>query len=81
MLRETRARGPFLESAETELFEPEIPFVKLRPAYSEKLVLSNAVKGIEIEITAKFRTYALFRCEDTKRMIVTRNAPEKLRDF
>ena len=40
-------RGPFLES-------PEKPFVKLRPAYSVKLIFSYVVKGIKIKITAKF---------------------------
>ena len=36
--------GPFLES-------PEKPFVKLRLAYSERLVFSYVVKGIKIEIS------------------------------
>ena len=30
------------------------PFVKLRPAYSVKLVFSYVVKGIKMKITAKF---------------------------
>ena len=34
------------------------------------------VKGIKIEITAKFRGWRRLRFEDTKR-----NAPEKFRDF
>ena len=46
-----------------ELFGPEKPFVKLRPAYSVKLVFSYVVKGIKIKITAKFR--ASRRLEDT----------------
>ena len=33
-----------------ELFGPEKPFVKLRPAYSVKLVFSYVVKGIKIKI-------------------------------
>ena len=37
-----------------KLFGPEKPFVRLRPAYSVKLVYSYVVKGIEIKITANF---------------------------
>jgi len=61
-------------------FGPEKPVVKLRPAYSVKLVFSYVVKGIKIKITAKFRASRRLRFEDTKR-IVTRNTPEKFRDF
>ena len=32
-----------------KLFGPEKPFVKLRPAYSVKLVFSYVVKGIKIK--------------------------------
>ena len=39
--------------------------VKLRPAYSVKLVLSYVVKGIEMKITAKFRASRRFHFEDT----------------
>ena len=49
-----------------ELFGPEKPFVKLRPAYSVKLVCSYVVKGIKIKITAKFRASRRLRFEDTK---------------
>ena len=41
------AWGPFLES-------PEKPFVKLRPAYFAKLVLSYVVKGIKIKKLQSF---------------------------
>ena len=44
----------------------EKPFVKLRPAYSVKLVFSYVVKGIKIKITAQFRASRRFRFEDTK---------------
>ena len=60
-----------------ELFGPEKPFVKLRPAYSVKLVFSYVVKGIKIKITAKFRASRRLRFEDTKRIM----SPEKFRDF
>ena len=62
-----------------KFFGPEKPFVKLRRAYSLKLVL-YVVKGIKIKITAMFLASRRLRFEDTKR-IVTRNAPEKSRDF
>ena len=55
---------------------PETSFVKLRPAYSVKLLFLHVVKGIKIKITAKLRASRRLRFEDTKR-IVTRNAPEK----
>ena len=63
-----------------ELFGPEKPFVKLRPAYSVKLVFSYVVKGIKIKITANFRASRRLRFEDTENY-VTRNTPEKFRDF
>ena len=46
-----------------ELFGPEKPFVKLRPAYSVKLVFSYVVKGIKIKIIAKFRASRRLRFE------------------
>ena len=52
-----------------ELFGPEKPFVKLRPAYSVKLVFSYVVKGIKIKITAKFRASRRLRFQDTKRVM------------
>ena len=60
-----------------QLYEPEKPFVKLRTAYSVKLVFSYLVKGIKIKITAKFRDTEHLRFEDTKRIM----SPEKFRDF
>ena len=48
-----------------KLFGPEKPFVKLRPAYSVKLVFSYVVKGIKIKITAKFRASRRLSFEDT----------------
>ena len=49
-----------------ELFGPEKPFVKSRPAYSVKLIFSHVVKGIKMKITAKFRASRRVRFEDTK---------------
>ena len=64
------AWGPFLEI-------PEKPLVKLRPAYSVKLVFSYVVKGVKVKITAKFRDTGVLRFEDTKRIM----SPEKIRAF
>ena len=60
-----------------ELYGPEKPFVKLRPAYSVNLVFLYVVKGIKIKITAKFRDTEHLRFEDTKRIM----SPEKFRVF
>ena len=60
-----------------KLYAPEKLFVKLRPAYSVKLVFSHVVKGIKIKIAAKFRDAEHLHFEDTKRI----KSPEKLRDF
>ena len=54
---------------------PEKPFVKLRLAYSVKLVFLYVVKGIKIKITANFCDTEHFRFEDTKRNM----SPEKFR--
>ena len=56
-----RSRGPFLG--------PEKTFVKLRPAYSVKLVFAYLVKGIEMKITASFPASRRFRFEDTERIM------------
>ena len=64
-----------------ELFGPEKPFVKLRPAYSVKLVFSHVVKGIKIKITAKFRASRRLRFEDTKRIISPEIRPKSFGTF
>ena len=64
-----------------KLFEPEKPFVKLRPAYSVKLVFSYVVKGIKIKITAKFRALRHLRVEDTKRIMSPKMRPKSLGTF
>ena len=61
-----------------ELFGPEKPFVKLRPAYSVKLVFQYVVMGIKIKITAKFRASRRHRFEDTKRIMSPEIHPKKL---
>ena len=53
--------------------------MKLRPAYSVKLVFSYVVKGIKVKVTEKFRVSRGLQIEDTKG-IVTRNAPENFRE-
>ena len=64
-----------------ELFGPEKPFVKLRPAYSVKLVFSHVVKGIKIKITAKFCASRRLRFEDTKRIISPEIRPKSFGTF
>ena len=59
------ARGPvqgLVSRKSRKLFGPEKPFVRLRSAYSVKLIFSYVVKGIKIKIIKKFR-------EDTKRIM------------
>ena len=64
-----------------ELFGPEKPVVKLRPAYSVKLVFSYVVKGIKIKITAKFRASRRLRFEDTKRIMSLEIRPNSFGTF
>ena len=64
-----------------ELFGPEKPFVKLRPAYSVKLIFSHVVKGIKIKITAKFRASRRLRFEDTKRVMSLEIHPKSFGTF
>ena len=64
-----------------ELFGPEKPFVKLRPAYSVKLVFSYVVKGIKIKITAKFRASRRLRFEHTKRIMSPKIRPKSFGTF
>ena len=52
-----------------KLFGTEKPFVKLRPAYSVKLVFSYVVKRIKIKINSKLRASRRLRFEDTKRIM------------
>ena len=59
-----------------KLYGSEKRFVKRRPVYFLKLVYSYVVKGIKIEITAKFLTSRPLRFEGTKRI----RLPEKFRD-
>ena len=64
-----------------ELFGPEKSFVKLRPAYSVKLVFSYVVKGIKVKITAKFRASKRLRFEDTKRIMSPEIRPKSFGTF
>ena len=64
-----------------KLSGPEKPFVKLRAAYSVKLVFSYVVKGIKIKITAKFRSSWRLSFEDTKRIMSPEMRPKTLGTF
>lgn len=58
-LFQRRSRGPFFE-------HPEKPYVKLRLAFSVKLIFSRVAKGRKIKITAKFLASRRFHFEDAK---------------
>ena len=64
-----------------ELFGPEKPFVKSRPAYSVKLIFSHVVKGIKIKIMVKFRASRRLRFEDTNRIISPEIRPKSFGTF
>ena len=64
-----------------KLFGPEEPFVRLRSAYSVKLIFSYVVKGIKIKITAKFRASRRLRFEDTKRIMSPEMRPKTFGTF
>ena len=71
--------GLFIESR--KVFEPEKPFVKLRRAYSVKLVFSYVVKEVKIKITAKCRASRCFRFEDTKKIMSPEMSPKSFGTF
>ena len=57
------------------------PFVKVRPAYSVKLVFSYVVNGIKTKITAKFRASRRLRFDDTKRIVSPEIRPKSFGTF
>ena len=73
--RVSSALGPVSRKSR-ELFGPEKPFVKQRPAFSVKLVFFYVVKGIKIKITAKFSASRRLRFEDTKRIMSPETRPK-----
>ena len=75
-----KLQGPVSRKSR-KLFGPEKPFVKLRPAYSVKLVFSYVVKGIKIKTTAKFRASRRLRFEDTKRITSPEKRPKRFGTF
>ena len=72
--------GPVSQKSR-ELCGPEKPFVKVRPAYSVKLVFSYVVKRIKTKITAKFRAPRHLRFEDTKRIMSPEIRPKSCNFF
>ena len=72
--------GPISRKAR-KLFGPEKQFVKLRSAYSAKLVFSYVIKGIKIKINAKFRSSRQRRFQDTKRFMLPEMRPKSLGTF
>ena len=74
------ARGPVSRNSRN-VFGPEKPLVKLRPAYSVKLVFLYFVKGIKIKITAKFRASKRLCFEDTNRISRPEMRPKSFGTF
>ena len=64
-----------------KLFGPEEPFVRLRSAYSVKLIFSYVVKRIKTKITAKFRASRRLRFEDAKRIMSPEMRPKSFGTF
>ena len=64
-----------------KLFGPEKPFLKLRLAYSVKLVFSYVVKRIKIKITSKFRASRRVCFKDTKRIMSPKMRPKSFGTF
>ena len=60
---------------------PEKLFVKVRPAYSVKLVFSYVVKRRKTKMTAKFRASERLRFEDTKRIMSPEIRPKSFGTF
>ena len=75
-----KAQGPVSRTSR-ERFGPEKPLLKLRPAYSVKLVFGYVVKGIKVKITAKFRASRRLRVEDTKRIMSPEIRPKSFGTF
>ena len=67
-LRSVNEWRAFLKRPENYFTGPKA-FVKLRPAYSVKLVFLYVVLGIKVKITPKFRDTKHLRFEDTKRIM------------
>ena len=55
--------------------------MKLRPAYSIKLVFSYVVKETKINITATFRASRCLGFEDTKRIMSPEMSPKSFGTF
>ena len=75
-----RCQGP-VSRKYRKLFGLEKPFLKLRPAYSVKLVFSYFVKGMKIKITAKFHASRRLHFEDAKRIMSPEMRPKSLGTF
>ena len=75
-----KKQGPVSRKSR-KFFGPEKPFVKLRPAYSLKLVFLHIVKGMKIRITATYLNSRRLRFEDTKRIMSPEIRPKSLGTF
>ena len=79
-LSRNRPLGPVSRKS-GELFGPETPFVKVRPAYSVKLVFSYVVNEIKTKTTEKFRASRRLRFDDTKRIMSPEIRPKSFGTF
>ena len=75
-----KALGP-VSRKPRKLFGPEKPFVKIRLAYSLKLVFSYVVKGLKIKITAKSRASRRLSFKATKRIVSPEIRPKSFGTF
>ena len=64
-----------------KLFGPEKPFRKLLPAHSVKPVFAYVVKGIKINVNAKFCASRHLRFEDTKKIVSPEMRPKSFGTF
>ena len=64
-----------------KLFGPEKPFRKLLPAHFVQPVFAYVVKGIKININAKFCASRHLRFEDTKKIVSPEMRPKSFGTF
>ena len=76
----TSGQGPVSRKSR-ELFRARKAILKLRPAYSVKLVFSYVAERIKINITAKFRASRRLHFEDRKRIMSPDLRPKSFGTF
>ena len=79
-LRAPSEQGPVSRKSRKR-FGSEKPLVKLRTAYSVKLVFSYVIRGTQIKVAVKFRAARRLRFEDTKRIMSPQMPPNSFGAF